>query len=82
MAQSGRKTIKIDAPLIITSDGTPVWMDRNWAVDFFDWLSQVKLNDKLSGLQHMDSKVKLTFVSAKDCTMFGLKYAGKIKRKK
>ena len=82
MALAGRKTIKIDAPLIITSDGTPVWMDRNWAVDFFDWLSQVKLNDKLSGLQHMDSKVKLTFVSAKDCTMFGLKYAGKIKRKK
>ena len=82
MAQSGRKTIKIEAPIIITSDGTPVWMDRNWAVDFFDWLSQVKLNDKLSGLQHMDSKVKLTFVSAKDCTMFGLKYASKIKRKK
>ena len=82
MALAGRKTIKIDAPIIITSDGTPVWMDRNWAVDFFDWLSQVKLNDKLSGLQHMDSKVKLTFVSAKDCTMFGLKYAGKIKRKK
>jgi|TARA_R110000782_G_scaffold80179_3_gene158846 hypothetical protein len=82
MALAGRKTIKIDAPIIITSDGTPVWMDRNWAVDFFDWLSQVKLNDKLSGLQHMNSKVKLTFVSAKDCTMFGLKYASKIKRKK
>ena len=82
MALAGRKTIKIDAPIIITSDGTPVWMDRHWAVDFFDWLSQVKLNDKLSGLQHMNSKVKLTFVSAKDCTMFGLKYASKIKRKK
>tara|TARA_B100000795_G_C22633290_1_gene373454 strand:+ start:516 stop:764 length:249 start_codon:yes stop_codon:yes gene_type:complete len=82
MALAGRKTIKIDAPIIITSDGTPVWMDRNWAVDFFDWLSQVKLNDKLSGLQHMNSKVKLTFASAKDCTMFGLKYASKIKRKK
>ena len=82
MALAGRKTIKIDAPIIITSDGTPVWMDRNWAVDFFDWLSHVKLNDKLSGLQHMNSKVKLTFVSAKDCTMFGLKYASKIKRKK
>ena len=79
MAQSGRKTIKIEAPIIITSDGTPVWMDKEWAVDFFDWMSEVKLNNKLSGLQHMDSKVKLTFVSAKDCTMFGLKYASRKK---
>jgi len=27
MAQFGRKTIKIDAPIIVTTDGTPVWMD-------------------------------------------------------
>ena len=79
MAMSGRKSIKIEAPIIITSDGTPVWTDKEWAVDFFDWLSEVKLNDKLSGLQHLDSKVKLTFVSAKDCTMFGLKYASRKK---
>ena len=76
---SGRKSIKIEAPIIITSDGTPVWMDKNWVIDFFDWMSEVKLNNKLSGLQHMDSKVKLTFVSAKDCTMFGLKYASRKK---
>ena len=81
MATSGKKTIKIDAP-IMKIQGAYVWMDRNWPIKFFDWLSQVKLNDKLSGLQHMNSKVKLTFVSAKDCTMFGLKYASKIKRKK
>ena len=80
MAQSGRKTIKIDAPIMVTTDGTPVWMDQGeWAMDFFDWLSKSKLNDKLSGLQHLDSKVKLTFVSAKDCTMFGLKYASRKK---
>ncbi len=79
MAMSGRKSIKIEAPIIITSDGTPVWMDKEWAVDFFDWMSEVKLNGKLSGLQHMNSKVKLTFVSAKDCTMFGLKYASRKK---
>ena len=79
MATSGRKTIKIEAPIIITSDGTPVWTDKEWAVDFFDWMSEVKLNNKLSGLQHLDSKVKLTFVSAKDCTMFGLKYASRKK---
>ena len=76
---SGRKSIKIEAPIIITSDGTPVWMDKEWAVDFFDLMSEVKLNGKLSGLQHMNSKVKLTFVSAKDCTMFGLKYASRKK---
>ena len=81
MALAGRKTIKIDAPIMVTTDGTPVWMDHGeWAMDFFDWLSKVKLNDKLSGLQHYDSKVKLTFVTAKDCTTFGLKYAGKRKK--
>ena len=81
MAQSGRKTIKIDAPIIVATDGTPVWMDQGeWAIDFFDWLSSVKLNAKLSGLQHMNSKIKLTFVTAKDCTTFGLKYAGKRKK--
>ena len=43
MATSGRKTIKIEAPIIITSDGTPVWMDKEWAVDFFDWVGKTKL---------------------------------------
>jgi len=80
MAQSGRKTIKIDAPILVTGDGTPVWMDRGeWANDFFNWLSDVKLNKKISGLQHLNSKIKLTFVTPKDCTMFGLKYAGRKK---
>ena len=80
MAQSGRKTIKIDAPVLKTSDGTPVWMDDGrWAMEFFDWLSEVKLNDKLSGLQHMNNKLKLTFVTAKDCTVIGLKYASRKK---
>tara|TARA_Y100000748_G_scaffold197223_1_gene165206 strand:+ start:371 stop:607 length:237 start_codon:yes stop_codon:yes gene_type:complete len=77
---SGRKTIKINAPIMITSDKIAVWMDDGeWAMDFFDWLSKQKLNDKLSGLQHMNNKIKLTFVTAKDCTMFGLKYAGRKK---
>ncbi len=80
MAMSGRKTIKINAPIMITSDKIAVWMDDGeWAMDFFDWLSKQKLNDKLSGLQHMNNKIKLTFVTAKDCTMFGLKYAGRKK---
>ena len=73
MAQSGRKTIKIEAPIIITSDGTPVWMNKEWAVDFFDWLGKTKL--KISGVKHMDNKLQLTFTTPKDCTMFGLKYA-------
>tara|TARA_Y100000996_G_scaffold80897_1_gene55369 strand:- start:32 stop:268 length:237 start_codon:yes stop_codon:yes gene_type:complete len=77
---SGRKTIKINAPIMITSEKIAVWMDDGeWAMDFFDWLSKQKLNDKLSGLQHMNNKIKLTFVTAKDCTMFGLKYAGRKK---
>jgi hypothetical protein len=79
MARSGRKSIKIDAP-IMRIQNKNVWMDQGeWAMDFFDWLSKVKLNDKLTGLQHMNNKIKLTFVTAKDCTMFGLKYASRKK---
>ena len=77
MAQSGRKTIKIEAPIIITSDGTPVWMNKEWAVDFFDWVGKTKL--KISGVKHMDNKLQLTFTTPKDCTMFGLKYASRKK---
>ena len=81
MAMSGRKTIKINAPIMMTSEKIAVWMDDGeWAMDFFDWLSKQKLNDKLSGLQHMNSKIKLTFITAEDCTIFGLKYAGKRKK--
>ena len=80
MAQFGRRTIKIEAPIIVTSDGKAVWMDQGeWAMDFFNWLSKAKLNDKLTRLQHMQNKIKLTFVTAKDCTIFGLKYAGRKK---
>ncbi len=79
MARSGRKTIKIDAP-VMRIQNKNVWMDDGeWAMDFFDWLSKNKLNNKLSGLQHMQNKIKLTFVTAKDCTMFGLKYASRKK---
>ena len=77
---SGRKTIKINAPIMITSEKIAVWMDDGeWAMDFFDWLSKQKLNDKLSGLQHMNNKIKLTFITPKDCTTFGLKYASRKK---
>ena len=80
MARSGRKSIKIEAPVMITSDKIAVWMDQGeWAMNFFNWLEKNKLNKKLSGLQHMQNKIKLTFVTAKDCTMFGLKYAGRKK---
>ena len=81
MAQSGRRTIKIEAPIMLTSDKIAVWMDQGeWCRDFFAWLSKNKLNNKLSGLQHLNSKIKLTFVTAEDCTIFGLKYAGKRKK--
>jgi hypothetical protein len=76
MAQSGRKTIKIEAPVMLI-EGTPIWMDKNWAVDFFDWLGKTKL--KVSGMKHMQNKLELTFVTPKECTMFGLKYAGRKK---
>ena len=50
MAQFGRKTIKIDAPIMMTNDKIAVWMDQGeWAMDFFDWLQKQNLNKKLSG---------------------------------
>jgi hypothetical protein len=77
MAPSGRKSITIEAPIMITSNNIAVWMDENWMHDFFDFIKKHKL--KLSGLQHKQRKLKLTFATAKECTMFGLKYASRKK---
>jgi len=52
-------------------------MDENWMHEFFDFI--VKHKFQLSGMNHMQNKIKLTFVNAKECTMFGLKYAGRKK---
>ena len=80
MARYGRKTIKIEAAIVITTNKIAVWMDEGrWARDFFSWLQKNKFNNKITGLQHMHNKIKITFVSAKDCTMFGLKYASRNK---
>jgi hypothetical protein len=80
MARSGRKSITIDAPLLRMADGTPVWMDHGeWVMNFFDWLSKKKLNTKLSGIQHLNNKIKLTFTTPKDCTSFALLYANRKK---
>ena len=38
MAQSGRKSITIDAPVMITSNKIAVWMDENWMHNFFDFI--------------------------------------------
>ena len=77
MARSGRKSVTIDAPIMIISNKIAVWMDENWMHDFFDFVQKNKI--KLSGLQHKHNKIKLTFVTAKDCTLFVLKYAGRKK---
>ena len=77
MAPSGRKSITIDAPVMVTSNNIAVWMDEKWMHDFFDFIKKHKL--KLSALHHKQRKIKLTFATAKECTMFGLKYAGRKK---
>ena len=77
MARSGRRTITIDAPVMITSNKIAVWMDEDWVRDFFDWLRKNKF--KISAMNHLQNKIKLTFVDAKECTMFGLKYASRKK---
>ncbi len=77
MAQSGRKSITIDAPIMITSNKIAVWMDESWMHDFFNFMRKQKF--QFSGLQHKHNKIKLTFVTAKECTMFALKYASRKK---
>lgn len=77
MAMSGRKTITIKAPVMITSNKVAVWMDEKWMHDFFDFITEQKF--QISGMNHMQNKIKLTFVDAKECTLFGLKYAGRKK---
>jgi len=77
MALSGRKTITIDAPILITSNKIAVWMDEDWMYNFFDFMKKHKF--QFSGLQHKNKKLKLTFATAKDCTMFALKYASRKK---
>ena len=77
MAQSGRRTIKIDAPIMVTNDKIAVWMDEDWMHNFFDFMQKHKF--QFSGLQHKHKKLKLTFVTAEECTMFALKYASRKK---
>ena len=77
MALSGRRSITIDAPVILTSNKIAVWMDEEWMHNFFDFIKKNKF--QFSGLQHKQSKIKLTFVTAKECTMFALKYASRKK---
>ena len=77
MAPSGRKTITIDAPIMITRNKIAVWMDENWMHNFFDFIKENKI--KISAMNHMQNKIKLTFVNAKECTLFGLKYASRKK---
>ena len=49
MAQSGRKTITIDAPVMITSNKIAVWMDEDWMHDFFDFTcSPAKLSPHIA----------------------------------
>jgi hypothetical protein len=54
-----------------------VWMDEDWMHNFFDFIRKHKF--QFSGLQHKNKKLKLTFATAKDCTMFALKYASRKK---
>ena len=77
MARFGRKSITIDAPILVTSNKIAVWMDEDRMHNFFDFMKKHKF--QFSGLQHKHKKLKLTFVTAEECTMFALKYASRKK---
>ena len=44
MDQSGRKSITIDAPVIITNNKIAVWLDENWMHKFFDFIKKNSFN--------------------------------------
>ena len=77
MATYGRKTITIEAPVMVTSNKIAVWMDEKWMRNFFNFIAENKF--KISAMNHLQNKIKLTFVTAKECTLFGLKYDGRKK---
>ena len=70
MARSGRKYIKIEAP-IMKIQGAYVWMDRQWPEDFFSWLRKEKM--VFTEIKMNKDKLTLYFNTAKECTMFGIK---------
>tara|TARA_S200000501_G_C20644182_1_gene664557 strand:+ start:441 stop:683 length:243 start_codon:yes stop_codon:yes gene_type:complete len=74
MAKSGSRsvTVKIDAPIIVTTDGTHVWTDKDWPMNFFEWLGKTKL--KLSGAGVGNGRLTLRFVDPPTATMFRMKY--------
>ena len=74
MARSGsnKTTVSVDAPIMIVTDGTPVWHNEEWPMLFFGWLKENKF--KLKGLQQCQGHLKLTFVDPKTSTLFRLKY--------
>ena len=71
MAMSGRKHINIEAPIMKMS-GAYIWMDRYWPEDFFSWLRKEKMI--FTEIKMKTNKLTLCFNTAKECTMFGLKY--------
>ena len=80
MARSGRRSVTITAPVMITSNKIAVWMDQGeWARDFFGWLVKEKGKLGLTEYHYMNGYMKLVFETAEHCTAFGLKYAGRQK---
>ena len=71
MVMSGRKHINIEAPIMKMS-GAYIWMDRYWPEDFFSWLRKEKMI--FTEIKMKTNKLTLYFNTAKECTMFGLKY--------
>ena len=71
MAQSGRKHLSVEAP-ILKVQGAYVWMDRYWPEEFFKWLRKEKM--VFTDIKMRNQKLTLYFKTAKECTMFGLKY--------
>ena len=71
MAMSGRRYVSIEAPITKMS-GAYIWMDRFWPEDLFSWMRKEKM--VFTEIKMRNNKLTLYFNTAKECTMFGLKY--------
>ena len=71
MPRSGRKYVSIEAP-IMKVQGAYIWMDRYWPEDLFKLMRQEKM--VFTEIKLNKDRLTLHFNTAKECTMFGLKY--------
>ncbi len=64
---SGKKSIKIDAPVMMVQQGDgidePVWMERNFFPNLLDLIKEYNIS--LKGIEIKQGKIKISFTEIK-----------------